>query len=216
MKPARWKTKNRGKVTNLMSEIKQASGLSNSKLATELNPYIDMTDSMISQYLAGQKTMSESRMFQVASAAIALGWETTAVRHVLLWEALFPKQESDEIASGLDKDRKSELRSKQAALAQFDKAIKNLVDLSWDDKDIVGMAITLTEKYIPAVALTQGGIVNPAWMREVFGDKNSVHYPDAAWLTWRIMGLEEASDYLRMQVSSRAESDVKKAPSKTT
>lgn len=190
-------------VARLMTQIKEASGLSNSKLATALHPYIEVTDKMVSQYLAGNKPMGESRMFLVAKAAKALGWETGAVKDILLWEELFPKQIRDEVSNDLKKLSKSDLRARQGALAQFEKSVRNLVELGWSDTDIVGITIALTEKFIPYEELGRGGIINPSQLHAQLGDTNSNRYPNAAWLTWKILGLDEASEYLEMEANMR-------------
>ena len=185
-------------VAELMKQIKEASGLStNKELAHVLSKYVAMTDKMLSQYLNGHKAMGVDRLLIVANAAKTLGWETPAVKDVLAWEEMFPSFELSQTSEYWNNFAKSESRSKEAALTQFDKTIGRLVEFGINDTDIVGMAAILTEKYIPFKDLTRGGTIHPSEIRKQFGDTNCDKYPKVAWLMWDILGLDEASQYIQ-------------------
>lgn len=171
-------------VARLMKQIKQASGLSNSELASALHPKVGVTDKMISQYLAGNKPMGKSRLLGIAKVANARGWETEAVKTILTWEEMFPVQRRIELTNNFSKLTKSQNRSLNAALNQFDKCIERLVDLGFDDKHIVGLAALFSEKHVPRDEQSMRGVIDLSKIQDLIGDVNGTFKTSSSLMVW--------------------------------
>jgi hypothetical protein len=124
-----------------------------------------------------------------------LGWEVPSAVFLMQWDDLYPQGVLEDSSENLKKLSKSDERSKKAAIVALDKAIKSLADFGFDDKTIVGLSIILTQKWISSDELTHGGIINPAWLREVVG-LDSAGFSAMQWLMWHFKTLDEAQKLL--------------------
>lgn len=199
-------------VVTFMKEVKKASGLTHYEIAGQLDPKekYSLTEVSISQYLTGKKAMSEHRLLMFARRAKALGWNIPCAQSMLEWDEIFIQERLDESSEILKKIHKSDERSKKAAISSLEKAINTLASVGLDDKTIVGLAIMQTQKFMPPDALTHGGIVNSAWLREALGQDAS-GYPEMECLTWQFMSLNEAEKCLPSLVTT---APTKSKPSK--
>lgn len=177
-------------VARLISEIKSSSGLKNAKLAEKLEKCLNLSEAMIGQYLAGSKTMSETRMIQLAKAATDLGWKTPAVAEALMWEKLNEDGDYAELHEFSIEYNKRQYRSEAAMLKKLDSAISGLVRGDWSDGEVVALAILLTEKYIPQDKRTEGGMIDIGMLRAAISQDKSPHR-NLMWLSWSMVGRAE-------------------------
>lgn len=184
-------------VAEFMSEIKKASGLTHHEIAEQLDPSgaYSLSAVAISQYLTGKKTMSEHRMLVFARQAKTLGWHIPSAETMLAWDEIYPQEWLDESSSELKKTTKSSKRSMEAAIAALAKSFETLTAIGLEDRNIVGLAIMMTQKAMLGKDVTHGGLVNLAWLRETVGLDTTCRY-DMKWLTWQFMNLDSATEYI--------------------
>lgn len=197
---------------NLFIGIKEVSGLSNVLLAENISKqgYISLTDKLISDYIHGRKTMGYHRMLAVARSAQALGWETMAVKMLLLYEEVFSFDQRKADNEERSKLNKAEGKSQKAALIQLQKSVANLVSLNFDNATIIGLVIALTQQLFPLDEQSKGGLVELAWMQNLF-EKSGANFPGKAWLIWRFMDWQEAENFYNYEAGEKEKSKVKRS-----
>lgn len=167
----------------LMREVKCASGLSHSELASALSFYADLPDTMISHYLNGRKMMSLSRLQAVARAAKKLGWAGETINFLCYLSEGLPAVEYSEYKQFLRESKKLTKRDRATAVANLEKAVAGLIGEGWSDTEIVTMAALFTEKLLPEHVLEGGGLVHFAALHRLAGLDDSGVAP-IAWSAW--------------------------------
>jgi hypothetical protein len=187
-------------IEQFFAEIKVASQKTNAEIALALDPQgiFALNGNMVSQYLNGQRVLSENRFIGFVKRAHVLGWHTPLVEGMIGYFKKYPDLplgKLQELREEFKQTNKKSIRSEKAAIAAYEKSIARLVELNWDAERIVGLSIMLTKKLMHQREWSSGRMINPAWMvASLEGD--GTHYPDMAWLHWHIMPLEEYSKYL--------------------
>ncbi len=176
----------------LMAEIKNASGKSHRELASDLSPYIDLSDKMIGQYLSGAKSMSEARLLQLAKAADNINLSGELIAQLLMWSKLSPadgRVEFKELSSTLQKKVK---RAEKAAIKKYEKAVAELISMDWADSSLVALTILATRKKVPEHERTNGGLINQAALEACLGN-DPTYYPNMAYVFWKIKDIGDVT-----------------------